>query len=258
MYKKGNLLLSVLLALAGIVILSGGYLIYVSKTNPGSVNVLYSCGQGSNCALGEFGKAISVNVNGKVVFPDGLTLSLNQINDSRCPSGAVCIWAGELSASFAATGGKFGAASAKIVIGTIRNKIVSSDGYAFSLIDATENSATIAASVSPVVSESSGIIGYVHMAPTCPVERVSPDLNCGEKPYAGAKVDIILKSNGALIKSLVSDAVGIFGANLEDGTYTITAGPKESGLLPNCIGKEATVTANKVTSVDISCDTGIR
>lgn len=219
---------------------------------------LYSCGQDSNCTLAEFGKMIAMNVKGKVIFPDSLAVSLNQINDSRCKAGVVCVWAGELSASLEVTGGRLGASSKEIVIGTVRNKIVSSDGYVFTLVGATEESAAITVSLSPVVAYTSGIIGYLHLGPTCPVERVPPDPSCAEKPYADAKVDIRLKSSGVLVKTLTSDAAGVFGTNLGSGVYTITAGPMTGGFLPRCNETEATVTADQVLSVDISCDTGIR
>lgn len=207
----------------------------------------------------EFGKPVTMGVNEKIIFPDGLVLTLNQINDSRCKKGVVCIWAGELSAVFYGSQWKATTApSQEIRLGTVNNKSVSSGGYTFSLMSATESSATVNVSKTPAANIPSSITGYIHSGPTCPVERIPPDPNCAERAFADAKVDIRIKSSGVLAKSLVSDATGNFRADLIPGAYTITAGPKTGGFLPRCNPVEATVTTGKVVSVDISCDTGIR
>jgi hypothetical protein len=260
MNRKGNVVFVILLVAAGILIISGGYLIYKSKVNPGPVpgNGFYSCGQDRTCALAGFGKPITMDVKNKVIFPDGLVLSLSQINDSRCRKDVVCVWAGELSAVLIATEGKLTTSSEEIIISTVRNERVSSDGYVFFLAGATENSATIIVSPASPVGGSGSVTGYLHLGPTCPVERIPPDPNCAERAYGDAKVDIRLKSSGTLAERLVSDATGSFRVDIAPGTYTITAGPKTGGFLPRCNETEVVVTANKVTNVDIFCDTGIR
>lgn len=53
----------------------------------------------------EFNKTISLNLQDKVIFSDGLSVELKEINDSRCKPGVQCIWAGELSATFALSRG---------------------------------------------------------------------------------------------------------------------------------------------------------
>lgn len=88
----------------------------------------------------EFGKPITMFIEDKVSFPDGLSLTLKEINDSRCKPGLQCIWAGELSALF---GANIKDLVEEIRLGTTINKEVTLKGYIFSLEDATENSVTI-------------------------------------------------------------------------------------------------------------------
>lgn len=206
----------------------------------------------------EFDKAVAVSVKDKIIFPGGLILSLRQINDSRCKKDVVCIWAGELSAVFEASGGRLKISSQEITLGTVNNKSVISGGYIFSLEGATENSATIVVSSAPAANISGGITGYLHLGPICPVERIPPDPNCADKPFADALVNFFVKDRGAFAGSTSTDASGNFRVNLVPGTYIVTAGPKKSSFLPSCPQTEATVIAAKFTSVDISCDTGIR
>ncbi len=53
----------------------------------------------------EFNKTISLKLQDKVTFSNGLSVMLTEINDSRCKPGVQCIWAGELSATFALSDG---------------------------------------------------------------------------------------------------------------------------------------------------------
>lgn len=53
----------------------------------------------------KFNKTISLDLHEKTTFPDGLAITLTEINDSRCKPGVQCIWAGELSATFALSRG---------------------------------------------------------------------------------------------------------------------------------------------------------
>src|SRR3989338_10860334 len=65
-----------------------------------------------------------------------------RINDSRCPKGTVCVWAGEIITQFSITGGKV-SASKELRLGTVNNKSVGMDGYTFTLNDADRRTATI-------------------------------------------------------------------------------------------------------------------
>ena len=91
----------------------------------------------------QFGKPIVMHVKNTIIFSDGLSLTLKEINDSRCPKGVQCIWAGELSPLFiASTNGS----SDEIRLGTVRQASVSLKGHTYSLVGATEDSATVTVS----------------------------------------------------------------------------------------------------------------
>jgi hypothetical protein len=92
----------------------------------------------------QFGKPIIMRVNSTVVFSDGLSLMLKEINDSRCPKGVQCIWQGELSPLFVSTAN---GTSDEIRLGTVRQVDVSLKGHTFSLVGANENNATILVSL---------------------------------------------------------------------------------------------------------------
>jgi hypothetical protein len=202
----------------------------------------------------EFNKSITMNISDKVTFPDGLSLVLKEINDSRCKPGLECFWQGELSTLFNING----SSTEEVRLGTVNNKKISFKGYTFSLESATETSATIIVSVNLANANKNGISGYIHMGPICPVERYPADPNCADKPFINAKVDITIKSNGVLASSVKSDANGNFRVNLSPETYIVKISSETNSILPRCEQKEITVTANKFASLDISCDTGIR
>lgn len=90
--------------------------------------------------LADFGGEVSFVVNQKIKFPDGLTLTLKQIDDSRCKPNVVCIWAGELSPLFLINAVSF---NKEIRLGTVNSKEVTESGYLFNLKSATETTATI-------------------------------------------------------------------------------------------------------------------
>jgi len=219
---------------------------YVSRAGPNCE--FTSCPTGETA---EFNKAIVMNISSEAIFPDGLSLILKEINDSRCKPDVQCIWQGELSALFNV---KINGFSEEIRLGTVNNRKVSLKGYAFSLEDATENNVTIIVSM----NSDSGISGYIHMGPICPVQKDPIDPNCEDKPFANAKVDIMIKSSNILVSSIKSDVNGNFSANLLPGTYLIKVSSQADSVFPRCEQKEVIVTASKFTSLDISCDTGIR
>ena len=226
---------------------------YVGRTGPNCE--FTSCPKGETSERQtEFGKSITMLINDKIIFPDTLSLTLKEINDSRCRPGVQCIWQGELSALFDAN---INGSLEEIHLGTVNNKKVILKGYTFSLESAAENNMTIDVSVNSMSKSTSGINGYIHMGPICPVERIPPDPNCADKPFANAEVDIIDKSSGTLVSSIKSDTGGNFIINLLPETYVIKVS-LTNNILPRCNQMEAVVTENKFTNLDISCDTGIR
>ncbi len=108
---------------------------YVGRTGPKCE--FSPCPQTS---ASEFNKPVTVRVNEKVIFSDSLSLTLQEINDSRCKPGVQCIWQGELSAVFSAN---INGSLREIRLGTVNNEKVNLNNYTFALEDATTNSATI-------------------------------------------------------------------------------------------------------------------
>jgi len=103
-------------------------------------------------------------------------------------------------------------------------------------------------------SGSSGINGYIHMGPICPVESYPPDSGCADRPYASATV-VATNAAGKQYQGK-TDADGKFRIAVPVGTYTVTTDQKN--MYPRCGTQEAIVTIDKFTNVGISCDTGIR
>lgn len=184
-----------------------------------------------------------------------LTITVNSIvQDSRCPLGVQCIWAGEVKVNVTLLGKLKTEAK---VLSSI-DKPYSFDGYSISITNVTrgEYRITFHVAVEPKKdSASTGTIsGRVTLSPICPVERMPPDPQCAPKPYQ-TKVDVLSSDGSKLIKSTQSGADGSFALTLPFGNYRIQAAG--GTVLPRCA--PITVSLKTATSlVDISCDTGIR
>lgn len=99
--------------------------------------------EGTNTpATSAFNETASLKLNEEIILPDGLRVALKEINDSRCRPGVQCIWAGEISGVFMASGGTL-AVPTQVRLGTVNNKTASLEDYTFSLKDATETVITI-------------------------------------------------------------------------------------------------------------------
>jgi hypothetical protein len=90
-----------------------------------------------------FGSTTTLVTGHSVTFTDGLTVVLDQVNDSRCPPIVSCVWSGELAPQLTLHGGGVGAPQT-IKLGTVANKKLDVAGYEFALIKATTDSATFA------------------------------------------------------------------------------------------------------------------
>lgn len=125
----------------------------------------------------EFGSSVTLRLNEQSKFSDGLTVTLAEINDSRCMSGVVCIWAGELSFRYNLLGGNI-TQTTEIRLGTITAKSVTRGGYTFTLQGATDNTSTI------TVTKVGGQVACTQEAKLCPdgsaVGRTGP--NCEFAP----------------------------------------------------------------------------
>ena len=99
---------------------------------------------------GDFkGQSVVLTVGRPVQFPDGLTVTLNEINDSRCKPDVQCIWQGELRdvilLDIELLDGSH--RTGEVRLGTVNNQKVSKEGYIFELKSATETTATITVTV---------------------------------------------------------------------------------------------------------------
>ena len=110
-------------------------------------------------------------------------------------------------------------------------------------------------STSRFITAASGAIGTVTLGPTCPVERIPPDPNCAPKPYQ-TKIDILSVDGLKIIKTINSDLDGKFKVDLNPGTYEFR--PVGGNPMPRCALQTAVIRSETFTSINLSCDTGIR
>lgn len=85
-----------------------------------------------------FGEEVNIFMGNAATFEDGLVVTASSFDDSRCPQGVQCIWAGELSVTFDI---KYGRKSpdagkeAQIVLGQLASPKVSAPPYEFALVN---------------------------------------------------------------------------------------------------------------------------
>lgn len=144
MQKKQAIIVAIVIVLAA----AFGAFAYVStvgKTQPsananqpGNANEPGPVGSGAAA----FGEAETIAVGETAEWDDGLEVKLERIDDSRCQPGVVCIWQGELSATFTISGGTT-AGSRELRLGTETAQRASIGGYSFVLQGATATSVTL-------------------------------------------------------------------------------------------------------------------
>jgi hypothetical protein len=92
----------------------------------------------------DFNMPVTYKVGDIKTYKDGLTVTLKEIKDSRCKEGVQCIWEGELSPIFSATGGAVGATSSLIEFATVHHPYpVILPKYMFTMIGTTDLDTTI-------------------------------------------------------------------------------------------------------------------
>ena len=105
--------------------------------------------------------------------------------------------------------------------------------------------------------QQSGIVGLVRLGPRCPVETSSSP--CGARPAAGSTVaaargrPVGSRVGGRVVGRTTTDADGRFRIGLRPGTYVVTA---DAGL--SCRPVSVRVVAGDFSTIDLTCDTGIR
>ena len=205
---------------------------------------------------------LGVGQKGKV---DDLNITVNSfVSDSRCPMDVQCIWAGEFKANVTLVG----ASKSETRNMSSIEAPYSFDGHIVSIITVLPapksrekiiaNDYRITFHVAKDVKKDSGSIGTISgrvtLSPICPVERMPPDPKCAPKPYQ-TKIDVFSSESGKLIKTTQAGSDGAFSVVLPFGFYKIEAGTET--IHPSC-SPVAVHLQTATTSVDISCDTGIR
>ena len=105
--------------------------------------------------------------------------------------------------------------------------------------------------------DQSGIAGWVHLGPQCPVE--SQGSTCPDEPATGATVTVAEQlpgdsyAGGDVLTRTTTDADGYYRVAVAPGNYVVTA---DAGM--TCELMDARVTVGAYSRVDIPCDTGIR
>ncbi len=103
----------------------------------------------------------------------------------------------------------------------------------------------------------SGVAGIVLLGPTCPVQRITPDPSCADKPYKTiVQVIAVGSPKSAAFAIVESNDQGQYKAMLPPGEYALQ--PIGGNPLPRCETKNVTVEPGVIKEVNLSCDTGIR
>lgn len=99
--------------------------------------------------------------------------------------------------------------------------------------------------------------GRVVAGPVCPVESVSPDPACADRPVAGA-VLVFENAGGGEVARVATARDGTFRVELPQGRYRVIPQPVE-GLLGTAGPMDLVVEAGEpVSDLVIAYDTGIR
>ncbi len=208
-----------------------------------------------------FATDVTIQPADRIIYSDGLTLTLTEINDSRCPRDAQCIWAGELAALFTTTGGNFENSRQEIRLGTTNNQSVTMQGYVFTLLSATETAVMIAVSKSstpPQVSKVGGtgtIEGSVTIGPICPVEREGVPCIVPPETYTSRNVVVYAMDQASVIQQMALDTEGNYSLSITPGIYWVQIQP--AGIGPG-EKKPIEVKLNETIRLDFDIDSGIR
>ena len=119
----------------------------------------------------ELGATVALKLGQTATFKDGLKVALDKINDSRCPSGVQCIWAGELSPVLTVSGAAF-TVPAQVILGMVRTQEKTLGGYHFVLKSATETAIELLVEKAAVVEQDARI----HVTTPTPNQMVKSPL----------------------------------------------------------------------------------
>lgn len=101
------------------------------------------------------------------------------------------------------------------------------------------------------------IDGIVLSGPVCPVESVSPDPSCADRPVSGA-VLVVEAAGGGEVARVASGPDGTFRLRLPPGSYRLVPQPVD-GLLGTAGPMDLVVPAGQpISDLVVGYDTGIR
>jgi hypothetical protein len=202
----------------------------------------------------EYGNPETFAVGETRTYDDGLAVTLERIDDSRCKANVQCIWAGELAPLLTLRGGGVDG-TRTVSLGTTRTPRAQVDAYGLALASATEATATITITRGGVVggTGSTGARGTATVGPTCPVERTPPDPNCAARAYAGTFV--VESVGGTRVAQFTTAADGSYSVALPPGSYQVRV--DDANRLPSMAPRAFTV-GDGWSVVDLSLDSGIR
>ncbi len=205
-------------------------------------------------------------LNQKILTGGVYITPLEVVSDSRCPVDVTCIWAGEVTLK---TKLEKGNVSKDVVLKmnvptTFENMLVTlvsvtpennskepfaKEEYRFTFLVTPDGTA--------MPAKTGTVSGTVTTSPTCPVQRIPQEPQCAPKPYATA-IKIRVEGTTAVIKTIQSSISGAFTVSLPVGSYELEAVTENNATFPRCEKTLVVVKADKTTTANISCDTGIR
>lgn len=97
------------------------------------------------------------------------------------------------------------------------------------------------------------LVGQVLLGPTCPVVQNPPSAQCADKPY---QTLVTVSTDGKEVGRQTTDAQGRFMFSFLPGTYIVHA--QGGATLPRCADETVVLKRAATTTVEVSCDTGIR
>ena len=204
---------------------------------------------------GKFDTPLTFSTKQSLTFVDGLKITLVVINDSRCPAGAQCIWAGELAPEFNVTGGSFGMKVETVSLGTVRNASTTIGAYTFTLVNATEGTATISVSKKTVSLSKGTVTGKVTIGPICPVNRVGEPCIISPETYTSRNVVVYGPNESVKISETALRSDGTYNLSLAPGNYWLQIAPAGIGSGEK---KPITLSLHKTVTLNFDIDSGIR
>jgi hypothetical protein len=199
-----------------------------------------------------FGTPETWRVGETRTFDDGLAVTLDRIDDSRCKPNVQCIWAGELAPVLTLRGGGLDAAQT-VSLGTTRTSLAQVDEYALRLDSATEATATITITRGGAPTADSGVRGTATVGPTCPVATNPPDPSCADRPYQGRFA--VESVGGTRITEFSTAADGTYAVALAPGSYQVVL--RDANTMPS-LAPQAFTVREGWSLLNLSLDSGIR